>query len=164
MAPAFSSCITPVDLTDGDDPLEVAVMESIPRSEALTDVEVIEVETFIIDLNLVVITGSSSPRVGKGSAPMPGRTPRLPPARPRLKRRRTGTPVARSEARRTETLASLRRRLRVCQPTYTNDHGCRLVAELQAEGFDEAAATEPATEAELRGGVDAVARALLNPC
>ena len=54
VAPAFSSCITPVDLADGD-PLEVAVMESIPKSEALTDVEVIEVENFIINLNLVVI-------------------------------------------------------------------------------------------------------------
>ena len=55
VAPPFDSCMAPVDLTDGDDPLEVAVMQSIPTSEALTDKEVIDVEAFILDLALTAV-------------------------------------------------------------------------------------------------------------
>ena len=103
VAPAFSSCITPVDLADGD-PLEVAVMESIPKSEALTDVEVIEVENFIIDLNLVVIKpeGRKRQRTDAGHpAPTTGE------AETKEKKNRY--------ARRTKHGAPS---LRACQPTY----------------------------------------------
>ena len=66
--PTFDSCMHPIDLSDlaeGEDPMEVAVRQSITRAEALSDEVVIDVDSFIIDeLKLVVVKSEKEAEEG----------------------------------------------------------------------------------------------------